>query len=80
MTATTLKILAPILVLVFLTFAAKAEGKTSVDQYWSKVCGVVFETLFEIDNFATIAQLIRVLVWGARGPRFDSQEGRFFLT
>ena len=48
--------------------------RTSVDQYWSKVCGEILKSIFTL-----CSSVDKMLGWGAEGPRFDSQSGGDFF-
>ena len=56
--------------------------ETSVDQYWSKVCGVIFDVNRSFSNWrnnnVSLAQFGRMPDWWSGDPRFKSRVGEFF--
>ena len=53
--------------------------KTSVDQYWSKVCGVIFEIIFKhLNNNVSLAQLVECQTVDLEVPGSNPVWGEFF--
>ena len=50
---------------------------TSVDQYWSKVCGRVFDIL-KLDKYMAVAQWIKCSAGELKDPGLIPSQGEFF--